>query len=133
MAERAQLVFDTVFDLLTLTMARTIAPVAGAGHASGYTSNSNKDKLLREMYKVLIALEWTPVAAKAAIENGGLTDIDCFINLKEKDISEFVITIRKVPVPVGAMQKLYFSWMCWVARHHAHIGREISWGDVSIA
>jgi hypothetical protein len=85
------------------------------------------------MYEVLIALEWTPAAAKAAIDHGGLTDVDCFINLKEKDISEFVITIRKVPVPVGAMQKLYFSWLCWVARHHARIGREISWGDVSVA
>jgi len=110
-------------------MARTPSVTAGTAHPSGYTTNTREHKLLRELFELLVNLGWSEDAAKAAIL-GGLDEVDCFVNLNEAEVLEIVKAIRRTDVEVGVMKKLYLHWLCWVARHHARIGRDISWPDV---
>ncbi len=111
-------------------MARTPSVTAGAAHASGFTAASMEHKLLHELYEVLEHIDWSPEAAKSAIDDGGLNDVDCFVNLKETDVCKIVKISHTAGVMVGAMKKLYLHLLCWVARHHVHIGHEIIWTDV---
>ena len=113
-------------------MARTIGPVPGVNHPSGFTTNSNEDKHKRELYATLVAIGWSADAAKAVITVGGIDKVDELVELKDKDISELCKAIRASDVPVGIPKRVRLEQLCWIARHHDRIGREISWLDVDV-
>ena len=54
------------------------------------------------------------------------------MELKDKDIVELCKAIRATNVPVGIPKRVRLEQLCYVARHHERIGREISWLDVSV-
>ena len=108
-------------------MVRTIGHVAGVNHPSGFTTNTNEDKLKRKLYAVLVAIGWSEDAAKAVITVGGIDRVDEFVELKDKDIAELCKSIRASDVPVGLPKRLRIEQICWVARHHERISRKIIW------
>ena len=94
------------------TMARTIGHVAGVGHASGFTTNSNEDKLKRELFAVLVAIGWSEAAAKAVITVGGIDRVDEFVELKDKDIVELCKAIRASGTAVGIPKRVRLEQLC---------------------
>ena len=113
-------------------MARTPGQVAGANHASGFTTNWNEDKFKRELWAVLIKIGWSEGAVTAVISVGGIDRVDEFVELKDKDIVELRKTICASGTAVGIPKRVRLEQLCYVARHHERIGREISWLDVSV-
>ena len=109
-------------------MPRTPENVAGAGHASGYTTNSNEHKYKRELYQVLTdGLLFSGEAAGKVITLGGIVQVDQFVDLEEKDCEEICTAIRKDGTACGVLPKKNLTIMCKVARYHEHIGRDIVW------
>ena len=68
-----------------MARTRTIGPVPGVNHPSGFTTNSNEDKYKRDFFAVFVAMGWTKEAEKAVITVGGIDKVklDPTTNLTE--------------------------------------------------